>query len=292
MIHHFNTGQLDTLTPNSASTAVSPISMTQSQLGAQLLTLNSDVFSNLFFLSNQHNHGKPHRGGVPVLFPQFNTMGKLKKHGYVRDMPWKKLAEHTNHTQITTEFEVLVTNIKDWEDGQPKCQLRLITTVSQKMMEMRLYIHNTGNKAFSFTGGLHPYFYVHPQLNHKTDNMAKNPAQFSIQGLENTAWQNFADHKDIESGDIQLLGQHIERLYQTAPNINFANGQRQFEISCTGFNQWMIWNPGHKHAANMPDLQNHAWQQFICIEPVIVNSPVRLEAGEQFSGTLCITAKT
>lgn len=293
MIHHFNSSQLNNAASTSSAglgsdigvaalsttTAVSSISMTQSQLGAQVLTLDSAAFSNLFFLSNQHLQGKPYRGGVPVLFPQFNNLGQLKKHGYVRDMPWQKLAEHTEQTQITSEFGVSVAHIKEWDNGQANAALRLMTSVSEQTLEMRLYVENTGDKSFGFTGGLHPYFSI------------QNTDKLNIQGLQNTAWQDFADH-DNEPDDIQLLGQHIERLYQTAPNIRFANGQRQFEISCTGFDQWMIWNPGRQHAANMPDLENHAWQQFICIEPVIVNNPVVLAAGEQFTGILRIAVVT
>ena len=53
-------------------------------LGAQVLEnqiQNTPLFYKSFIV--HPNHTK--RGGVPILFPQFASVGSYKKHGWVRD---------------------------------------------------------------------------------------------------------------------------------------------------------------------------------------------------------------
>ena len=54
----------------------------------------------------------------------------------------------------------------------------------------------------------------------------------------------------------------------------------------TGFDQWMVWNPGASGAQALSDLPNEDWQKFVCIEPVRVDRPCVLQPGEVFEGTL------
>ena len=60
------------------------------------------------------------------------------------------------------------------------------------------------------------------------------------------------------------------------------------ELNQKGFDEWMIWNPGQTLAKSIPDLPNNDWENFICIEPVIVSKPKILKSGAIFDGTLNI----
>jgi D-hexose-6-phosphate mutarotase len=61
-------------------------------LGAQVLESQIQNTSLFYKSSIVHpNHTK--RGGVPILFPQFASVGSYKKHGWVRDSEWLLLKD-------------------------------------------------------------------------------------------------------------------------------------------------------------------------------------------------------
>src|SRR5512139_4078798 len=58
--------------------------------GAQLLSWVTSDGRERLFLSEQacYDGSVAIRGGVPVCFPQFASVGDLPKHGFVRTRPW------------------------------------------------------------------------------------------------------------------------------------------------------------------------------------------------------------
>ncbi len=61
-------------------------------LGAQVLECKIQNIS-LFYKSSTAQHTYTKRGGVPILFPQFASVGGYKKHGWVRDSEWLLLKD-------------------------------------------------------------------------------------------------------------------------------------------------------------------------------------------------------
>lgn len=268
MIHDFNKKNSDQVLHNKV------LNIRQSVLGAQVLSVQTDSLIDLFFLSDVQLDGKPYRGGVPVLFPQFAKFGNLSKHGYVRNIDWQVISESTEDALIT-KANVHLPKTDNW---QHECDLDLTTKLTSNRIEMLLSITNTNKTdAFEFTGGLHPYFYV------------ADTAKFTITGLHQVAFNNYSD-EDLHqaTGSFSIDGNRIERLYESAPDVVFTNGTNRYKLSCTGFNQWMVWNCGKKDALAMKDLPDDDWKKFICIEPVIVENPVKLNAGETFSASMTV----
>ena len=66
------------------------------QHGAQILSwMTADGVERLYCTSRLPSEPKPVRGGVPVIFPQFNQRGPdftLPRHGFARQLPWYRIA--------------------------------------------------------------------------------------------------------------------------------------------------------------------------------------------------------
>ena len=66
------------------------------QHGAQILSwMTADGVERLYCTSRLPSEPKPVRGGVPVIFPQFNQRGPdftLPRHGFARQLRWYRIA--------------------------------------------------------------------------------------------------------------------------------------------------------------------------------------------------------
>ncbi|MEO8119954.1 MAG: D-hexose-6-phosphate mutarotase, partial [Rhodoferax sp.] len=141
-----------------------------------------------------------------------------------------------------------------------------------------LQVRNTGRHAFSWTGGLHPYFAVQDVLGCSACGLAG----LAVQDRYDTALRT------QPPGDLGWTEQAFERLYDACPPVILSAGDYALRLSATGFDQWMVWNPGEVGARSLADLPAGDWRRFVCVEPVRVARPVMLEPGETFEGQLCI----
>lgn len=240
--------------------------------GAQLLGLDAP----LFYLSPQVQTNKPARGGVPVLFPQFADRGPLQKHGYARNVPWVlDREEHTDSTHLLNFSLNVSTNT--WPEWPYAACLELRVSAGIGSLDMTLRVVNTGEVPFEFTGGLHPYFAI------------SDPMQFKLTGLDGCSLVDKLDTTLQNESALgpRLTGAELERLYLNAPAVQLEGSPLgTVDLSTTGFTNWMVWNPGADLAKSIADLPNEDWRRFVCVEPVIADTPLSLEAGEVFAGTL------
>lgn len=237
--------------------------LTHRAFGAQLLQAGCGEIGQLLFLSPLAVANAPLRGGVPVLFPQFAERGPLPKHGLVRTAIWN-LEEMpgglSGPQRVRYGLAIEPGAFPAWPHA---AKLRLTIESKPDALDIALQVTNTGNSTFNWTGGLHPYFAVQDLL---TCNIA---------GLTGLGLQEFS-------------AQPFEQLFDTCGPLALNAGNYSLRLSATGFDQWMVWNPGATGAAALPDLPAGHWQQFLCIEPVCVDRPVVLVPGETFDGCLCI----
>jgi glucose-6-phosphate 1-epimerase len=247
-------------------------------LGAQLLAADMASYGEIFYLSPiATSASAPARGGVPVLFPQFAEAGPLRKHGYVRDMSWT-LRESRKEADIEAFCYTLNIGENDYPQWPHSASLQLKTELRPDQLRIELDIQNTGTSAFSFTGGLHPYFRL-PDLRQMRIN-----GLHGLKASDRYQPELLADEAPV----LTLSREPFERLYDGCPDLQLWTGERRLTLSASGFDQWMIWNPGEEGARQLADLPDADWQRFICIEPVRVVRPVQLAPGETFSGTLTI----
>lgn len=250
--------------------------LTWQATGAQLLTAEVGGWPMLY-CSPWHNQSarQPARGGVPVLFPQFADRGPLKKHGWARDVEWRLVEEVVSHDIHRLQWEVQLHHYAQ-PDWPYSAYLVLSAEATADSLALELRITNTGNSAFSWTGGLHPYWAV--------DDIR----ECSVAGLNGAAVQDRFNPGRAKQAcaRLQFTDEAFEVLHDTPASLTLTSGPRTLQLSMAGFDQWMIWNPGATEARQMADLPDDGWKRFVCIEPVRVSRPCPLQTGETFRGVL------
>jgi glucose-6-phosphate 1-epimerase len=247
-------------------------------LGAQSLQAGLDNVSTLLFLSPlPPDPTAPARGGVPVLFPQFADQGPLPKHGFARNLPWDlehDASANDDHT-VVYELDIHPHTHPKWSH---RAHLRLTTVVSTHAARWVLEVTNMGETPFEWTGGLHPYWYT-PDL-----------LLASLRGFHGATVKNRYQPAVQSQAEPALRwnGQVFECLYDTSSPVELDTGMHRLQLSMTGFDQWMVWNPGMDGARLMGDLPDDDWRRFVCVEPVVVSRPVALNPGETFIGSLSV----
>jgi glucose-6-phosphate 1-epimerase len=247
-------------------------------LGAQVLQARLGNAGDPFYCSPLAERFEgPARGGVPVLFPQFAEYGPLLKHGFARNREWT-LLEHGADAARERLHYVLEITPDDFPGWPHATRLELEVLARESRVDFGFTVLNTGNDEFSFTGGLHPYFAVDDLL------------QVRVEGLQGLAASDrYQPGFTRQDEPVLQFGEAIfERLYDGCPAVTLAEGSRRLRLSASGFDQWMVWNPGREEAQKLKDLPDGDWRKFICIEPVRVKNPVMLRPGEKFSGNFLV----
>jgi glucose-6-phosphate 1-epimerase len=215
------------------------------------------------------------RGGIPVLFPQFADRGPLLKHGFARDLPWQlvKQGAHAGGHRVVCELHIHSGDQTNWPHS---AQLVLTAQLMPNALYMHLHVRNTGSTTFAWTGGLHPYWAT-PDL-----------CASQLLGLQDAAVQDrYNPCKTTQTeAAVSWEGTEFERLYDTQAPLQLQTHTHTLQLSMTGFDQWMVWNPGKAGAQTLKDLPNDDWQRFVCIEPVRVSRPSVLQPGDAFEGAL------
>ena len=250
--------------------------LTWQALGAQVLQARTGGVE-LLYLSPWYDPKarRAARGGVPVLFSQFADRGPLKKHGWARDVEWVLTQNAAKVDLHVVEWECVCcgTNQPLWPHQAHLC---LRAQASSSGLEMQLDVRNTGTSDFEWTGGLHPYWAV------------GNLLESRLTGLQGVSMNDrYNTSRTFEAREaVQWSGDACESLYNTPDPVYLELPSHTVKLSMTGFGQWMVWNPGANEAKNLTDMPAADWQRFVCIEPVRVSRPCRLQPGDSFTGSL------
>lgn len=215
----------------------------------------------------------PIRGGIPLMFPQFGDSGPLRKHGFVRDLQWTLVAENDDAMakNISYELDIKSTDFPEWPFD---ASLQMDASIGLDSFSIALTIINTGNQAFIFTGGLHPYFAISSRKDVQVNGLEALPFRDSFPG----------DHAyELNADGV------VERQYMGDAEVQFYNGSHWLKIISSGFDSWMIWNPGKEGARKISDLPDEDWDKFICIEPIVLAEPQTLLPGNAFKGEMVVS---
>ncbi|WP_298231502.1 D-hexose-6-phosphate mutarotase [uncultured Azohydromonas sp.] len=245
-------------------------------LGAQVLQARLGNAGDPFYCSPLAERFEgPARGGVPVLFPQFAEYGPLLKHGFARNRDWTLLEHGADGARERLHYVLEITP-EDFAGWPHAARLELEVLARESRIDFSFTVLNTGHDEFSFTGGLHPYFAVDDLL------------QVRVEGLQGLAASDrYQPGFTRQDESVLRFGEAIfERLYDGCPALTLSDGARRIRLSASGFDQWMVWNPGREEATKLKDLPDGDWRKFICIEPVCAGRPVIIGVGKKFSGAM------
>lgn len=256
-------------------TAADGAQATVALFGAHLLSWRTADGKERLFCSRQTalDGSKAIRGGVPVIFPQFNVRGDGPRHGFARVSTWRLADSGRDGVQAWAEFALTPDDLpaalaQAWPHA---FALRLRFALQGDTLEIGFNVRNTGAAAFPFGVALHTYFDV-GQLD-----------AVRIDGLQGARYTDHQLNTRVQEQASLRFEQKHDRLYQAPPALTLHTADAALRLEQQGFNEWVVWNPGAADAAALADLADDEYLRFVCIEPARVDQQP-LAAGAEWTG--------
>lgn len=223
----------------------------------------------------QLREGTAIRGGVPIIFPWFNTgwdggrlVSKQPKHGFGRVAFWSFDADassdrHVRYTLDSTDFgDDLLAQLNSGD--HPRFRATYDVEIGERIA-MTLTVTNDGDEPLIYEAALHTYLHVGD-----VERIAVHGLE-SCEYLDNT--QPDVPHCPATGEPITFDGM-VDRTYlrgdeADAPiTIDDPVLGRTIEIVNAGAPQAVVWNPGQAAGDAMGDLAVGEWRGFVCVEAV------------------------
>jgi glucose-6-phosphate 1-epimerase len=241
--------------------------------GAQLVSWQRPDGDEQLYLSERavYATGQAVRGGVPVIFPQFESRGPLPRHGFARTTRWT-----FEHATASRNDALAVFAFNDNEATQAvwphTFQAELTVRLSGSRLDLELAVTNTSLAPFEFTAALHTYLRVQDIAHVHLDGLHRLRYQDSVRGTE-----------QLESHQSLQIDGEVDRIYfDAARELVLHDGLRRRRISAFGFHDAVVWNPGPEKAAALVDLPDEGYRQMLCVEAAAIGTPVSLAAGAEW----------
>src|SRR5471032_231441 len=266
-------GQLPAVRISAADGAQATVSL----FGAHLLSWKTaDGKERLFCSSKTTLDGsKPIRGGVPVIFPQFNLRGDGLRHGFARQSKWRLIGDGLDASTggAYAEFGLAPGDVPAaLAHAWPHIfQLRLRFTLRPNQLDMEFNVRNSGTAPFPFGVALHTYYDV-GQLD-----------AARIDGLRGMRYTDPTLASAVQDTPALAFTEKLDRLYQAPPELTLHTANATLRLQQQGFSEWVVWNPGAQDAAALADLGDDEYLRFVCIEPARVDQQM-LDAGAEWIG--------
>ena len=223
----------------------------------------------------QFQPGKAIRGGVPVIWPWFGphaTDRSKPQHGFARSAEWQVAATEAL-ANGRSRLQLVLTDSDATRALWPHAfELSLTVTVGAELV-MELTCRNTGDQPFTAGGALHSYFAV------------GDVTQMAVEGLAGREYIDQLDGNRIkqQAGPVEI-SQEEDRIYINSADtcvIHDTVLARDIQISKTGSQTTVVWNPWQAKARAMADFADDGYQHMLCIEAAnAAEDVVRLAPGE------------
>ncbi len=248
--------------------------------GGQVLRFKpAGTADDLLFLSDKAHYaqGKAIKGGVPICWPWFGDDPENRgraAHGFARNRMWRVIATEGSDegvTHVTLGFSDSAETREIWPHSFDLC---LEISVGQSL-GLSLVTHNTGVRPLVITQALHTYFSV------------SDIHRLAITALDGVDYLDKVDNysRKQQWGDVTFTGE-VDRIYIGAPavlEIDDAARPRAVQIESSGNKTSVIWNPWRDKTANMADLDDDAYQHFVCVETAnAADDRIEIAAGELY----------
>ncbi len=226
--------------------------------------------------------GQAIRGGVPVIFPQFNARGPLQRHGFARNKVWQ-----LDSARQGADDALAVLRLSD--DAATRASwphrfnLELRVSVRAGTLDITLSCENRGDTALAFTGALHTYLRV--------DALAETRVR-GLAGLQ--YWDAVADTTQLQQDEWLTPAGDLDRVYYGVDrdllfSESRASGERRLQIHQQGFGDAVVWNPGAEKCAALSDMPADGYLNMLCVEAARIAQPVQLEPTQSWVGLQGLT---
>jgi glucose-6-phosphate 1-epimerase len=249
--------------------------------GAHVTSWRSEG-EEILFLSEQSRFsvGKPIRGGIPLVFPQFGP-GKLPQHGFARSSLWEiastRVAE-SGEVEVVLALNNSDTTREVWDHA---FRAEFVVSVTDRL-RTELRVTNSNTVVFEFTAALHTYFAI------------ADIGSAHIAGLKGLDYLDSLKKRQKlkETEEKVIFEGEVDRIYLSTPDevsvVDEAKG-RCIKIQKSGFPDAVVWNPWVDKARRMQDFGDEEYRGMVCVEAGAVASPVVLEPGGTWHGTQTLT---
>ncbi|KAG5084499.1 hypothetical protein AAZX31_19G237900 [Glycine max] len=255
--------------------------------GAQVTSWRNEHGEELLFTSSKAIFKAPKaiRGGIPICFPQFGNCGSLELHGFVRNRMWAiddnppplPANDSSGKSFIDLVLKSSEEDMKCWPYSF-EFHLRVsLTTDGDLTLISR--VRNINGKPFSFSFAYHTYLLV------------SDISEIRIEGLETLDYLDnlFQKERFTEQGDAITFESEVDRVYLSSPNIIAVldhERKRTFVIRKDGLPDVAVWNPWEKKSKSMSDFGDEEYKQMLCVDGAVIEKPVNLKPGEEWTGRL------
>lgn len=256
-------------------TAADGAQATVALFGAHLLSWKTADGKERLFVSAQTalDGSKAIRGGVPVIFPQFNQRGDGLRHGFARVSTWRLCDSGMDGASAYAEFSLSPAEVpQELAQAWPHAfELRLRFALHGDTLEFTYTVRNPGTQPFPFGLALHTYY-----------DVGRLDAT-SISGLQKARYTDHHLNSAVQEYTALHFTEKLDRLYQAPPDLTLNTADATLRLHQQGFSEWVVWNPGAADAAAMADLADDEYLRFVCIEPARVDQQP-LAAGAAWTG--------
>jgi glucose-6-phosphate 1-epimerase len=221
--------------------------------------------------------GRSIRGGIPVVFPQFASMGPLPKHGLLRTRIWTIVRSSNDRALLRTQDDAESRRL--WPH-RFTVDLEISLTES---LEIVMTVTNDGAEPFPFTAALHTYFRV--------DDITRA----RVEGLAGLSYiDKVRDNAVFTETDPGItVGGEIDRIYVNGPrDVRIANalGASAIDLRSEGFGDWVVWNPWAELTSTFVDMEPEEYRTMLCVEAARITSPVTLAPRAEWVGRMALSA--
>ena len=262
--------------------------------GAQLLSWCPAGVPESLFLSTASKYG-PHdaiRGGVPIIFPQFGERGRGQRHGFARISAWTPMPAQKDCSdcidgndgaavmQLSLAGKIAAASMATTAVGELEYALMVEFRLGGTTLEISLTVENRSSATFNCHAALHSYLAVDDLTSARIDGLQGVAYLDQVAGSKESGNHSANDRTD----PLAIIGE-VDRIYGnvTAP-VHLHTGSRVVRISQEGFSDIVVWNPGRGKGAQLADLQQHGYAEFVCIEAASVLTPLTLRPGASWIG--------
>lgn len=215
------------------------------------------------------------RGGVPIIFPWFNTgwdggrpVSKQPKHGFGRVSFWSFDEDAASDTHVRYRLDsegfddALLAQLGSGDHPRFHATYDIDAT---DRLAMALTVTNDGGEPLTCEAALHTYLHVGD-----VERITVNGLE-SCDYLDNT--QAGAPRRPATGEPVAFDGM-VDRTYLRGADagspitIDDPALERTIEIVNAGAPQAVVWNPGQAAGDAMGDLAAGEWRGFVCVEAV------------------------
>ncbi|PKU66118.1 putative glucose-6-phosphate 1-epimerase [Dendrobium catenatum] len=217
-------------------------------------------------------------------------LANFEQHGFARTRVWT-IDQNPQPLQESNSYRAFVDLILRPSEGDFKFwphsfefRLRVaLTPGGDIILVSRIRNTNKDGKPFTFTFAFHTYFSV------------SDICEVRVEGLETIDYFDNLKGKErcTEQADALTFESEVDKTYISTPNkiaIIDHEKKRTYVMWKEGIPDAVVWNPWDKKAKAIADFGDDEYKHMLCVQPAVIEDPLPLKPGEEWTGRLHISA--